>query len=257
VGRLLLGPRSGDTGFAPADRRLIAALARQAGAAAHALRLHRRLQRATADLRRSRERLVLAREEERRRLRRDLHDEVGPTVASLIQRIDQARATARRDPAAADALLGEMKSLVRATVADIRRLAYELRPPALDQYGLVAALRQRAEALGDGCTVSFEAPAEPLSLPAAVEVAAYRIAAEALANAARHGRARSCRVALALADDALLLEIVDDGAGAPDGYQAGVGITAMGERAEELGGELSVEPGGGGGTRVRARLPLR
>jgi signal transduction histidine kinase len=257
VGRLLLAPRAGDAGFTLADRRLIAALARQAGAAAHALRLHRRLQRATADLRRSRERLVLAREEERRRLRRDLHDEVGPTVASLIQRIDQVRATARRDPAAADALLGEMKSLVRSTVADIRRLAYELRPPALDQYGLVAALRQRAETLGEGCAVSFDAPAEPLALPAAVELAAYRIAAEALANAARHGRARTCCVALALAGDALLLEVVDDGVGAPEGYRAGVGITAMGERAEELGGELGVEAGAEGGTRVWARLPLR
>lgn len=257
VGRLLLAPRAGDAGFSPADRRLISALAHQAGAAAHALRLHRRLQRATVDLRRSREHLVLAREEERRRLRRVLHDEVGPTVASLIQRIDQARAAAKRDPAVADALLGEMKTLVRSTVADIRRLAYDLRPPALDQYGLVAALRQQAEAAPENCAVSVDAPADLPALPAAIEAAAYRISAEALANATRHGRARSCRIVLALAEDALLLEIRDDGIGVPAGYQAGVGITAMRERAEELGGELLVEPGEGGGTRVQARLPLR
>jgi signal transduction histidine kinase len=257
VGQLLLAPRSGERRFAPADQRLIAALARQAGAAAHAWRLHRQLQQAAADVRRSREGLVLAREEERRRLRRELHDELGPTVASLIQRIDQARAVAKRDPAAADALLGEMKALVRSTVGEIRRLAYDLRPPALDQYGLVAALRQQADS-ASGCELRVEAPDHPLVLPAAVEVAAYRIGAEALSNAVRHGQARRCHIRLSVADPAaLMLEIEDDGLGPPDGYRAGVGLTAMGERAEELGGELGVEPRAGGGTRVWARLPLR
>lgn len=259
VGQLALAPRAGDNGFGPADMRLISVLARQAGAAAHAVRLQHQLQRASDELRRSREQLVLTREEERRRLRRALHDEVGPTVASLVQRIDQVRSLAVQDPARADVLLGELKSMVRSTVADIRHLAYELRPPALDQYGLVAALRQQAEAVADHCEVLVAASDNTETLPAAVEVAAYRIGAEALANAVRHGWAKHCWIVLSCSSDlqALVLEIADDGAGALEGYRAGVGLTAMRERAEELGGELLVEARAGGGTRVWARLPLR
>jgi len=221
IGQFILGARAPGEAFSPADRRLLEDLVRQAGVAAHAVRL-------TADLQRSRERLVTTREEERRRLRRDLHDGLGPTLASLAQRIDTARGLVPRDPDAATALLGDLKTQIKATIAEIRRVAYALRPPALE-----------------------ELP----PLPAAAEVAAYRIVLEALTNVARHAHAQSCRISLSLADG-LCLEIIDDGSGLPVDCRAGVGLTAMRERAAELGGVCRIEPGATGGTHVWARLPL-
>jgi signal transduction histidine kinase len=250
IGQLLLAPRAAGEAFSPADRRLLEDLARQAGVAAHAVRL-------TADLQRSRERLVTTREEERRRLRRDLHDGLGPTLASLAQRIDTARGLVPRDPDAATALLSDLKTQIKATIAEIRRVAYALRPPALDELGLVPALREHAAHFdqANGLRVSLEVPEELSLLPAAVEVAAYRIVLEALTNVARHAHAQSCRISLSLADG-LCLEIIDDGSGLPVDCRAGVGLTAMRERAAELGGVCRIEPGATGGTHVWARLPL-
>ncbi len=258
VGRLVLVPRPGEDGFGPADRRLLNDLARQVGIAAHAVRLTSDLQSSNEGLRAARERLVTAREEERRRLRRDLHDGLGPTLASLFQRLDTAGVLARRDPDAAVALIDDLKGQVKATVADIRRLVYSLRPPALDEFGLVGAIgEQTARCNGtDGLSVSFVAPEHPPTMPAAVEVAAYRIAVEALTNVVRHARARSCRIEITVDGGALCLEITDDGAGLPTACRSGVGIASMRERAAELGGECRVEPGETGGTRVRCRLPL-
>lgn len=252
VGELRLAPRAGERTLSTADRRLVDDLAPQAGAAVHAVRLMH-------DLRRAHERLVAAREEERRRLRRDLHDGLGPQLASQALTIDAARALMVTDAAAADALLVDLKEQGRAAVADVRRLVYNLRPPALDNLGLVAALRQEAVPCGRaGLRVTIAAP-EPLPpLPAAVEMAAYRIAQEALTNAARHAGARSCIVGLALDDHGrtLALEIADDGRGLGTEHRAGVGTASMRERAEELGGLCVVEGRPGGGTLVRARLPL-
>ena len=252
VGELALAPRAPGEQFTPADRRLLEDLARHAGAAAHAVRL-------TADLQRSRERLVTAQEEERRRLRRDLHDGLGPALASLTLKLDAARNLLARDPAAVDVLLAELKAQTQAAIADIRRLVYALRPPALDELGLVSALREQAaqyvNSAGGGLHVSIEAP-EPLPpLPAAVEVAAYRIALEALTNAVRHAQARSCQVRLAV-NGALELEIADDGVGLPADARAGVGLSSMRERAAELGGTCVIEATSPGGSRVGARLPL-
>ncbi|MDP9479007.1 MAG: sensor histidine kinase [Actinomycetota bacterium] len=235
----------------------------------HAVRL-------TGDLQRSRERLVATREEERRRLRRDLHDGLGPTLASLALRLDAARKLVRSKPEEAEQLLARMKDQTQDTVGDVRRLVYGLRPPALDDLGLVAAIHQQAEAHGfvvDGLSeatdrgasgdegpvaFSLEAPEDLSSLPAAVEVAAYRIAQEALTNAARHARAETCRVRLSVdrAEGVLELEVTDDGVGMPAGRRAGVGMSSMRERAEELGGTCEVELVPTGGTRVLARLPL-
>jgi signal transduction histidine kinase len=251
VARLLIGARARGEGFNAADRRLLGDLARQAGVAAHAVRL-------TADLQRSRERLVSAREEERRRLRRDLHDGLGPTLAGIALGLELARDEHRRDPTARDVLLGRLTAETRRCIAEIRRLAYELRPPALDEFGLVPALREQAAHLtgaADGLVVSMEAPNELPALPAAIEVAAYRITLEALTNVARHAHARSCTVSL-MVDGALELEIVDDGLGLPRDHRAGVGLASMRERAAELGGACSVERLPAGGTRVRAHLPL-
>ncbi|QIN83269.1 sensor histidine kinase [Rubrobacter tropicus] len=263
VGRLVLGPRAGQEGFPDAERRLLEDLAHQIGAPAHAAIMTDEALRLSADLQRSRERLVEAREEERRRLRRDLHDGLGPQLSSQALTVDAVRALMRRDPDAAEELLLDLKSDAQNAVTDIRRLVYGLRPPALDDLGLLGALRETAAQYdAKGLRVAVEAPERLPSLSAAVEVAAYRIAQEALTNVARHAGARSSTVSLALdGDGALRVEVSDDGVGMPDPHagpsgHAGVGLTSMRERATELGGSLDVEELPEGGTRVRARLPL-
>ena len=262
VGRLLLGQRTGDQRFSPADLRLLDDLARGAGAAVHSTRL-------TLDVLRSRERLVTAREEERRRLRRDLHDGLGPALAAIGLRAEAANELLDVDSTSARAQLDELRLEASRALADIRRLVYDLRPPALDELGLVGAIRQQAaslsspprgagiagEAASTGLAVEVEAPAGLPVLPAAVEVAAYRIAVEALTNAARHADARRCSIRLATGRD-LTIEVIDDGRGLPRDLEPGVGITSMRERASELGGSLLVEPIAAGGTRVWAQIPL-
>jgi len=261
VGQLLLAPRAPGEEFTPSDRRLLDDLARQAGVAVHDAQV-------TADLQRSRERLVMAREEERRRLRRNLHDSLGPTLASLAHRHDVARDLLAHDPAAVDALLAELKTETREVISDIRHLVYELRPPALDQLGLVSAIREQAASQGlrtedalrntSGPIFSIDAPRNLPPLPAAVEVAAYWIAQEALTNVARHARARTCHIHLSLDNNKeVRLEVTDDGVGLPANYRAGVGLTSMRERAAELGGTCTVTSiHSEGGTRVVAHLPL-
>jgi signal transduction histidine kinase len=258
VGRLILSPRTPNEPFSPADQRLLEDLARQAGAAIHAVKL-------TADLQRSRERLITAREEERRRLRRDLHDGLGPTLAGLALGLDVARRLTGRESEEASGLLSRLEGQTKEAVADIRRLVYGLRPPALDDLGLVPAIRQQAEALGfvegeqhGGPDPVFcvEAPQKLPHLPAAVEVAAYRIAQEALSNVAQHALARVCRVRLSIDEGVLDLVVEDDGVGIHRNRSAGVGLSSMRERAEELGGTCSVEAASTGGTRVFVRLPV-
>jgi signal transduction histidine kinase len=167
-------------------------------------------------------------------------------------------------PAApADPILVEVRGDLQGAIADIRRLVYGLRPPTLDEFGLIGAIRERAAdysvhgrtAETPGLRIDVEAPERLPTLPAAVEVAAYRIVEEALTNVVRHANAQRCIVRLALGD-ALELEVGDDGVGVPQACRAGVGFTSMRERAEELGGSCVVEPATGGGTRVVARLPV-
>jgi signal transduction histidine kinase len=250
IGQLICGPRSPGEPFNAAERLLLEDMAHQAGVAVHAVRL-------AADLQRSRERLVTAREEERRRLRRDLHDGLGPELASLILKLQAARNLIDRDPNAADTMLAELKTQVQEAIADIRRLVYDLRPPALDELGLIPAVRETAAShnMAGGLRVEVEGPDAMPPLPAAVEVAAYRIAQEALHNVATHSSADRCVVRFTL-KDALELEVLDNGVGPPDSLRAGVGLTSMRERASELGGSFEFEPIVEGGARVYARLPL-
>ena len=278
VGQLLVSPRAPGEGWSPADRRLLDDLAHHAGVAVHGVRLTTDLQRLTADLQRSRERLVLAREEERRRLRRDLHDDLAPTLASLGLTAVTAADLIPTDPAAAGDLVRELHTAIRAAVGDIRRLVYDLRPPTLDELGLVAAVRERAEQYSghqghgrasgepsscEGLAVTVAAPECLPPLPAAVEVAAYRILQEALMNVSRHARARTCVIRLALTEAdggarRLLIEVADDGVGLPavEERRAGVGLRSMRERAAELGGDCVIERREPAGTRVAAWLPL-
>jgi signal transduction histidine kinase len=253
VGKLLLAARAPGESFSAADRRLLDGLARHAGVAVHGVRV-------MADLRRSRERLVLAREEERRRLRRDLHDELAPTLAALGLGAATVGELIPTDPKEAAFANEKLRSAIRATVGDVRRLVYDLRPPALDELGLVEAMRQRASRYGvgaEGFLATVEAPDELPPLPAAVEVACYRIVQEALMNVSRHARASACTLRLACADGrALTIEVTDDGVGLPETPEGGVGLSSMRERAAELGGECEIVRSWPSGTRVFARLPF-
>lgn len=251
VGELTLAPRAAGESFSSADMKLIHLIAQQAGVAACTLRLHH-------DLQRSRERLVTAQEEERRRLRRDLHDGVGPTLASLSQRIDTAAEFVDGDPGKSKQLLKDLKGQVRESVAEIRRLVYALRPPVLDEFGLVSAIREHtAQYSGPkGLQVTFDVTEPFPPLPAAVEVAAYRIALEAFTNLIRHSKATACRIQISLENQTLLLEVSDNGEGLPQGSRAGVGFASMRERAEELGGNCVMGNNIAGGVTIRARFPL-
>lgn len=256
VGRLLVGRRPGDEEFAVADQQLLPNIARQAGAAVYGAQL-------TADLQRSRQQLVTSREEERRRLRRDLHDGLGPSLASLLLEARVLRRLIRDDPATAEKLADEMQGDIRTTIDDIRRVVYELRPPALDDLGLVPAIHLLADKIGresglsdsGGLQVQVDAPPDLPLLPAAVEAAAYRIVQEALTNVVHHAGAHCAVVRLRLAD-ALDIEIVDDGVGINGGRPGGLGLHSMRERAAELGGRCTVSRADGGGTRVAATLPV-
>jgi signal transduction histidine kinase len=220
-------------------------------------RLHEAFVPEAVELQRARERLVAAREEERRRLRRDLHDGLGPALAGAALKVEAAENLMPSDPQTAAGLLEGARAEIQDAVADVRRLVYALRPPALDELGLVGAIREQAErlAVGEHVRVDVLAPNHVDGLPAAVEVAAYRIALEAMTNVARHAAAHTCVVRISVNGN-LELEISDDGHGLPSDFRAGVGIGSMRERAEELGGACEVESVDGRGTRVRARMPL-
>lgn len=236
VGQLVLAPCSPEEAFSASDLRLLKDLVRQVGVVAHAVRL-------TGDLQRTRERLVTTREEERRRLRRDLHDGVGPQLAALTLRLEAARNGLVHDSQTRN-LLADLAQHVRNAVADIRRSVYALRPPALDELGPVPALRETAAQYShSGLSITVEAPDELPPLPAAVEVAAYRIVQEAMTNAARHAGAGHCAIRISRDEEGQVmhLEVVDAGHGIRESSSAGVGLSSMRERAEELGGVFKVE----------------
>ena len=262
VGTLIIAPRGRDEALTPADLRLLDDLTQQIGNAVHTVRLTSDLQALTRDLQRSREHLVTAREEERRRLRRDLHDGLGPMLSAIMLKVGLVRTLHRRDPETTNTLLNQLEAEIDSVIGDIRRVVYNLRPPALDELGLVGAIREYVAQLGTEAqgldavlTVAVEAPEHLPALPAAVEVAAYRIVQEAVTNVLRHAHAQSCRVRF-LVEDALQIEVSDDGTGFEEAQQAGVGLTSMRERAEELGGTFTIRKTAPGGTQVTACLPL-
>jgi two-component system, NarL family, sensor kinase len=256
VGVLVAGPRRGEQTFDPRDRAVLGDIAQQAGTAVHAQAL-------TADLLDSRQRLISAREEERRRLRRDLHDGLGPLLTGVGLTIDAARAHAERGRGPSGEqnedvglLLGRAKEATAQAIADLRGIVYGLRPSSLDDLGLAGAIAAHIRRLGEGTGVRITLQASQLTdLPAAVEVASFRIAVEAVNNVVRHSGARSCQVRLEIDQpDRLLVEVSDDGTGTGP-WQPGVGLLAMRERAAELGATLTASPGDGGGL-VRACFPL-
>ncbi|NRQ32847.1 sensor histidine kinase [Nonomuraea sp. NN258] len=249
VGRLLVG-QPGPRRFPAAhDERVLATLTPYAADVAHAVRM-------AADLQRSRERILTAREEERRRLRRDLHDGLGQTLTAMAMTLNIARSRLKNSPDAADALLRDLRSGMDAVTGDVRELVYGLRPPALDDLGLAQAVRELAGQASAGTEITVEVEGDLTGLPAAVEVAVYRIVQEALTNVRRHAQATRARVVLRRERAALRLLVGDDGQGLPEEYRSGVGLSSMRERAAELGGISVVSAEPGGGTRVEVMLPL-
>ncbi|MBI5840268.1 MAG: GAF domain-containing sensor histidine kinase [Chloroflexi bacterium] len=248
IGQITVCRRGGEASFSSDEKALLENIAHQVSVAAYATQV-------TRDLQRSRERLVTAREEERRRLRRDLHDGLGPSLASLTLKLDAARNQLKQNPDQTDVLLGELKSQTQSAIEDIRRLVYNLRPPALDELGLFSAVQEYAANLGRAkLSVRIERDGEYPKLPAAVEVAAYRIICEALTNVAKHSQATECIVRLTYNGD-LQIDVQDNGIGLPQGTHSGVGMFSMRERAAELGGTFTIQSNAGGGVHITANLP--
>ena len=248
VGELHVGLRRPGEKWTAEQEAAVEEVAARAGTLAYAAGL-------VTDIARSRGRIVVAREEERRRLRADLHDGVAPALAgtalqleSLAKRLDRAD----QPELAARAL--DLRDGLRASVGELRALVHGLRPPVLDQRGLAGALRQLAAGHETPqCTTRIDDLAEP---HAAVEVAAYAIAAEAFGNALRHSSASRVVLAAAEVDGEIVVSVSDNGVGMPARPRAGVGMVSMRERASEVGGRLDVQPTPGGGTTVVATLPL-
>ncbi len=254
TGVLRVGLRDGAPALDPTDERLLADVAWQAGAVTHTVRLARDVQLAY-------DRLSTARDEERHRIRRDMHDQLGPLLAGVVLGLGAARRTAdRRLPEQAE-LLARLQGQVQAGLDDVKRLIADLRPTALDELGLVAALERHASVLSTtdngGARVQLDASTPLPALPSPVEVAAYRICLEALANALRHGQASCVQVRLELRDEALRLWIEDDGIGLPDHVRSGgLGLASMAARARDVGGSCTLRRRAAGGTVVHACLPL-
>jgi two-component system NarL family sensor kinase len=234
IGRLSVGLRAGDEGFSPVEGELLESLTRHASVAVQSVQLNRALQR-------SREALVLAREEERRRLRRDLHDELGASLASQTLKLEAAEDLIHEDPDKAAAMLHDLRAEARDTLAEIRRMVQGLRPPALDELGLLPAIEAHVAQVGRAVSrprfrVYRASELGPLS--AAVEAAAFQIS--------HNGGLRP----------SLHLEIRDDGRGIAKGSSPGLGLASMRERAEELGGSVEILSPNGGGVLIRVQLPM-
>jgi signal transduction histidine kinase len=208
------------------------------------------------ELQYSRQKLVTTREEERRRLRRDLHDGLGPTLAAQMFRVGAAQGLIEKDPAKTHKILDDLQTGIEGTLVSIRQLVYELRPPLLDQMGVVGAIRDFVNQHEGGGLVNLHLPQTLPALNAAVEVAAFRIMQTGIDNVIKHAQASVCDMQLKATADTLCIEITDNGVGIAEDYRAGVGLTSMRERAEELGGTFAIGPIQPRGTRLLVTLPL-
>jgi signal transduction histidine kinase len=250
IGQLMVAPRGPHERFTRYEQELLATIAALTATTVRAVQL-------SDDVRRSRQRIVSAREDERRRLRRDLHDGLGPQLASQMLELEAVAQLMSSNPAKAQSLLASLKAQAEEVIVDLRGLVYGLRPPALDDLGLIGALRQSASRYESGALrFTFETHESLPDLPAAVETALYRIALEAMTNVARHAQATRCTVRLHCTNAAAHLEVRDNGCGLPPQYQSGVGLQAIKERTTELNGEYTLESLPDGGALVRAQLPL-
>ena len=246
VGNLVVGPRQGERRLSRADQKVIDLLAAPLAIVMHAQLL-------TEDLKASRERVIDAAEEERTRLRRELHDSLGPLLTGAAFKADSIALAAQNRPERAESLAIDLADQLRQSVEAVRQLAYGLRPAALDELGLVGALREEGSRFSP-IKVIVDAPESMPALPSAVEVAAYRIAAEALTNVVRHSDAKLASVRLAAEDGTLEMIITDDGSTTAP-WSPGLGLASIKTRATEVGGACEAGPTAEGG-RVVAVLPL-
>jgi len=230
------------------DRLIIEDIAQQIGIALYVSQL-------TADLQTSRERLIISREEERRRIRNDLHDGLAPSLSSFQLQLSAIRTFMQQNPPEAEKMIEELGEDMRQATAEIRRLVYDLRPPMLDDLGLVAAIRH-IKLPGSSLRLEVTAPEPMPPLPAATEVAVYRIAGEAIHNVVKHAQATCCTVAIDVEAQTLVLRVSDDGRSLAANHTSGIGLQSMQERAAELGGTFSIHAEEEGGTCVEVRLPL-
>lgn len=222
------------------------------------------LDRQREETRRLADMVIHAQEEERRRVARELHDEANQLLAALMTTVDAAEAQASREGRTElTSTLARLRKLAGATLADLQRIATELRPPALDEFGLLPALTRhvRDRTAGTGLDAAVDTEGRPRRLPPTVEVALYRIAQEALANVQKHAGARNMRMRLRFLGSAVRFDVSDDGVGfdldEEDGAaRSRLGIAGMRERASIVGGTLSVTSRPGGGTRVSTLIPL-
>lgn len=252
LGVLRVAPRPGEDSLSGRDRALLEDLARHAAVALYAGRL-------SEELAASRERLVTSRLDERARLRRDLHDELSPTLAGIALSVAAARAHLDDDRAATADLLTGVAAEAQAATGVVRRVLAGLHPPGLGELGLVAAVERRALELSAGTGVCVHVTVEGVpAVPIELETVAYRVAVEAVTNALRHSGATTVEVALSQNDDLLVVAVTDDGTGPPGPEREGTGLAACRSRVDEVGGRLDITAGRGRqGTQLRAALPLR
>jgi two-component system, NarL family, sensor kinase len=247
LGRVLVAARRPGVPLSADELSLLGDLAQQLAIGMYGVR-------ASEEVTASRTALVTAREEERRRIRRDLHDGLGPTLASVRLQLAAAQRLLATQPSRAAEILAEVGDQMNQTTAEIRRLVYGLRPPLLDELGLVAAIRNHPASLG---TVQVSVSPDVLpSLPAAVEVALYRIVTEAIHNVVRHSGGVRASVLFDVSAVSVSVVVSDDGRGLPDPFVAGVGVSAIRERAAEIGGTAEWLTDAGGGTSVVTTIPL-
>ncbi|TMV53089.1 sensor histidine kinase [Paenibacillus mesophilus] len=274
VGTLYLASRSPGEAFSSEDGKLLDVLLRQAGPIVENVNMTLGMKLLVQDLQESREKLILAREEERRQIRNNLHDDLAPRLAALALNAATAQKYVEKQPAAAIEMLAELRQVIRSTVEEIRTLVHELRPPALDELGLAGAIEAKIAELNkpalalagdpaaDALFIRFHTPTPLPAVPAAVEVAVYRIVTESLANVIKHAKATSCTVQLDISPSKeLVIDITDNGGGIhtrtkASGDKGGIGLTSIRERAAELGGQCTIERMEKGGTRVSAIIPL-
>lgn len=249
LGTLLVSNRAANRSLSPGDQVVLQESAQQIGIALYVAQL-------TDVLQTSREQIIIAREEERRRIRNNLHDGLAPALASFQLQLGAIRRLIPQKPAQAEQMIVELGAELRQATADIRRLVYDLRPPLLDELGLIKALNN-VRLAGGSLQLDVMAPDPMPTLSAATEVAIYRIAIEAIHNVVKHAQATTCTIRIAIEAETLILTIVDDGQGLPAGNPNGIGTQSMRERAAELGGTFAIQPAEPVGTCLEVRLPWR
>jgi two-component system NarL family sensor kinase len=246
LGSLVVAARSGEAALPQRDRAVLQLLAGPLTIAVRATSL-------SEALRESRQRLVETAEEERRRLSRELHDMLGPVLTGAALTADGLVLSARVNAERAERMAADLSRQLRQAIGEVRRIVYGLRPPVLDEFGLVGALRLHADQLPD-LGIDVQAPERLPTLPASVEVAAYRIATEAITNVVRHAAATQAVVDLSADEGELHVTVTDDGRSTRE-WAPGVGLSSIRERAAEVGGSCEVGPTPSGG-RVAVVLPL-